>query len=260
MRTAIKGRVILISGAGALIAGLLLCLGLDSRPILIQSIESKTKTGGPVFNRIAWTPGWKQDVWMMQQSHVGLAPPFHEWDRLAIVVDKTRWPHTARFYQIEPGELRWNPAAAVRPYRAACFMCHSNGPRAIRPDPRSDRVRMSAWNRARVALWDLRVKTYGHIAPDPVHDPALVDGAAVVAGKLTPFRYPGAFENEKLAVSTCLKCHNDKWWGRGSLSRQNFIAIDFMVSNGIMPPPGFSLGADERKRVSRFVNGLPDHS
>ena len=248
---------------GALTTGLLflflavVILIRVNRPILIESLESKTISGQPVFNRIAWFPGWSHDTWMMQQSHQGLFREFHQWDRLAIVVDKTTRPRTARFYQFEPGNLSWDPQSKMRPFRAACFMCHSNGPRAIRPNFDSDNIRLSALDRARVFLWDLRIKTYGRVLADPAHALSKDEEALASAGKMTPFRYPGKDENEPLHLSSCIKCHNESWWGRGSLTRQHFATIGFMVENGFMPPPGFRLKESEKGDLRRFIRGLP---
>lgn len=233
----ILGTLCLLAGGGSL-------LGFDKDPIVFESLESKTIQNGPVFNRVAWFPGWARDVWMMQQSHKGLAPPFHEWDRLAIVIDKTTFPRSAIFYQIEPGALKWDPNAPMKPLHVQCFMCHSNGPRALRPQLESKDIALSAWDQARVILWNLRIKTYGRIESTADGDPLR-------------FKFTGAFENEKLHVQTCAKCHNDSFWGRGSLTRQNFLAIDFMVSRHFMPPPGFALKAGERERISAFTRGLP---
>lgn len=246
--------------AGALVTGLLLlisagvalaALSTDRSPILIQSLESRTREGGPVFNRIGWFPGRRQDVWVMQQSHAGLKPAFHEWDRLAIVVDKTRSPKIARFYQFEPGQLEWNPQAKLKPFRATCFMCHSNGPRAVRPDlaPSSSAAALSFKDQVRLLLWNARVKTYGRIVTDPKE-------VLSTAAAITPLRYTGKSENEKLPVATCRTCHNEEFWGRGALTRQNFMSIGFMVENGFMPPPGFHLEKSEKEEISRFVQGL----
>jgi hypothetical protein len=252
MKTAVK--------AGVLATGLLLfsmmsglgVLGADRSPVLLQSLESRTRDGGPVFNRIAWFPGWKQDVWVMQQSHAGLSPAPHSWDRLAIVVDKTQTPKIARFYQLEPGRLAWDPQAKPLPFRATCFMCHSNGPRAIRPDlsPAASAVSIGLRDRLRLALWNARVKTYGRVLTDSQEVQAM-------AGAITPLRYPGPFENEKLPAATCRTCHNEAFWGRGSLTRQNFMSIGFMVEKGFMPPPGFRLPETEKDEILRFVRGLP---
>jgi hypothetical protein len=75
----------------------------NQAPIVFESLQSKTKSGMPVFNRIQFLPGWEQDIWLMQQSHDGLDMNYVHWDRLAIVVDKTKSPCEAAFYQLAPG-------------------------------------------------------------------------------------------------------------------------------------------------------------
>jgi hypothetical protein len=133
-------------------------------------------------------------------------------------------------------------------------MCHTNGPRAIRPDF-SDAVpaaaRISAWDRVRLLAWNSRIKTYGRV-PSAEGQPPSHDAASA------PFRQLSAADNRRLNVATCLKCHNENWWGRGSLTVQNAPTIEHMVDNGLMPPPGFSLPEAERKQVQRFVDGFPD--
>src|SRR4051812_34042101 len=94
---------------------------LLTSPILIESAESRTKDGGPVFNEIQWRWEYGKETWEMKQSHGGKDLPKKKWDKLAIVMDDS-----ASFLQMnEKGERV--------EYRASCFMCHSNGPRAIRP-------------------------------------------------------------------------------------------------------------------------------
>jgi hypothetical protein len=237
---------VLLLLVGTAVAG----LGADRSPILLQSQESRTRQNGPVFNRIAWTPGWDRDVWVMQQSHVGLSPAYSSWDRLAIVVDKMQTPKVARFYQLEPGASGWNENAKPAPLRATCFQCHSNGPRAIRPEPGASAVTIGIADRARLLLWNARIKTYGRIAMDSAQ-------IAERASEKTPLRYPGAFENEKLAVATCIRCHSENSWIRGPLTRQNFMSIGFMVGKGLMPPPGFTLSEGEKKALTRFIQGFP---
>ncbi len=260
MRTSIKRKINRI-GMGALSTGLpflilgMILLRIDS-PIHIESLESKTISGEPVFNRIRWLPGWKQDVWMMQQSHRGLGDGFDQWDRLAIVVDKTTFPRTARYYQFEPGNLSWNSKALARPFRAACFMCHSNGPRVVRPNLDSPQIKISTLNQARLFIWALRIKTYGRVVADPVHDVLGENKTLITTRRPTPFRYPGKYENEPLTLSACNKCHNESWWGRGSLTRQNLLAIGFMVKHGFMPPSGFHLNESEKKALNYETAGL----
>lgn len=217
-------------------------------PVLIQSQESRTAEGQPLFNRIRWIPGWKQDIWMMQQSHQGMNAGFGEWDRLAIVVDKSRFPRVARFYQLEPGALEWTVGARETPFRASCLMCHSNGPRAVRPEPGSAAAPLGRGDRVSVALWNLRIKTYGRVVADEAAS-ARFAGTTLLAP-----RGPGA--DEKLAAESCARCHRETVWGRGPLRRQNSIAIRFMVEEGHMPPPGFALPENERRKLLRFTRGL----
>jgi hypothetical protein len=218
--------------------------------LLIESEESKTNADGPVFNRIRMFSTSQQDVWMMQQSHHGLGAESKNWDRLAILVDKTRSPKIARFVQLEAGPLAWNGNLKAKNLRVSCFMCHSNGPRAIRPNFESSQVKSSLLDRLRVLVWNLRIKTYGRILNSSEHDTE--DLSAKV-----PFRFRGELENEKLAVKTCLRCHREEGlFVRGPLTRQNAMTIQFMVSRGHMPPPGFALSGKERKEVDAFVSGL----
>ena len=43
---------------------------------------------------------------MMKQSHYGTHAKNGEWDRLAIIIDKTKSPMTARFYQTDKEKLQ----------------------------------------------------------------------------------------------------------------------------------------------------------
>lgn len=230
--------------------GTLAYFGYDSRAILLESEESKTTKDGPVFNRIRWFPGKREDVWMMQQSHHGLAAVEEEWDRLAIIIDKTRSPKTARFIQLEPGPLEWKEGLKPKAFRVSCFMCHSNGPRAIRPNAASDQIRLSMGERLKVLAWNLRIKTYGRVVPAEIHE--VEDRTAVV-----PFRFRGNLENQRLQVKTCLHCHRESGvFARGALTRQNALTIQFMVSKGHMPPLGFSLSKEELGEVEDFIAGF----
>jgi hypothetical protein len=135
-----------------------------SAPVLFQSRESKTLAGGPVFNRVAYLREGGRDVWMMHQSHAGPHVPGSQWDRLAIVVENQGGHRTAKFYQLEPGPLTWNPAPKTVPQpRAACYMCHSNGPRLMRPE-----AGLGFMDRVTLTIWNSRIRGYGRVVPDPV--------------------------------------------------------------------------------------------
>jgi hypothetical protein len=184
---------------------------------------------------------------MMQQSHSGMSSPESTWDRLAIVVDKTKSPKVAKFYQLEPGGFKLE-LDKQKEYRASCFMCHANGPRAIRPDRGG--LRLSLRDEIQIAFWNLKVKTYGRVILDAAQE-------ALRAADRVPLRYHGRLSEAQLQVQTCLKCHREKGLiARGLLTRQNALAIEFMVEKGYMPPLGFSLRNNEKEQIEKFIQGF----
>ena len=154
-----------ISLSGVLIAGLVLLmtgLALDRTPIVFESAESES-FGNPVFNRVTWETRGGKDVWVMQQSHEGLNKEFQSWERVSIAVDLSK--KVAVFRQHVSGEIDPQKTlhAKKQNYRSACYLCHSNGPRAIRPKWDSTFVQLNSWDTLRVTAWNLRMKLYGSI-------------------------------------------------------------------------------------------------
>lgn len=200
-----------------------------STPILFQSAESQTTEGGPVFNQITWN--WKngKEVWSMRQSHGGKNLPREKWDSLSIVMDKK-----AKFFQLSP------LSGKKTEYKVSCFMCHSNGPRAIRPVEGS----LSVSDTIKVKLLNMRIKLYGRIKSE---------GLAI--GE-TLFRHEGKISNAPLELPRCTSCHNDEGFlSRGTLTRQNSITINFMVKNAHMPPFG-ELTPKEQQYLENFMEGI----
>ena len=228
---------------GALIGSLVFCLFADSSAILIESLESKTSEGSAVFNSIQLKRQNGQDIWLMEQSHAGSKLPKKYWDKLAIVVDEgMNGEKRAQFSQLKSGPEVISHHLSSTDFKVSCYFCHSNGPRAIRPNWASKEAPINLWNRARIFLWNIRIKTYG-----------LVRGEGRESQRA--FRHPGKLANEVLRVKTCQLCHTEKaWFSRGELTKQNFMAIRFMVKNQLMPPPGFSLSDDEKKQIEAFVS------
>lgn len=211
-----------------LFAGVFLFHFLTS-PILIESAESRTVDGKPVFNEIQW--GWKngKEVWSMRQSHNGRNFPGEKWDRLMIVMDGG-----ASFLQLnEKGERV--------EYRASCFLCHSNGPRAIRPQEGTS----AFTDQMKIALLNFRIKLYGRVKARTL--PQIGP---------TPFRHEGKISNTPLTLSRCTGCHKeDGLFSRGTLTRQNSLTIAFMVKEKHMPPLG-ELTPEERMYLENFMNGF----
>lgn len=210
-------------------------------PILIESRESKNQMGEPVYNLIQLVEQGDKDIWLMQQSHQGNTPSFHAWDKLAIVVNRDK--KTARFYQLEPGQLEFSGKEIA--FKVACYLCHSNGPRVIRPNFQSASAALSFQEKAKIFLWNLRIKSYGRLLPDKVHEQ-----------KSSGFRFLSAAANEPLRVKTCVLCHKESgFFARGELKRQHFLPIRFLVKEGHMPPLGLSLSEQEKQELERFAGG-----
>lgn len=222
---------------GLFVTSLAAAAFFDTSPVLFQSRESKTDTNGPVFNRVSYTSGWDKDIWVMQQGHQGNNGEFTKWDRIAIVVENDA-DRSAEFFQLLPGEHSFDRADNI-PKRTPCFACHSNGPQSVRPDFAEAQV--SGWDKLRIFLWNLRIKSYGPTNTNKQkHDPA--------------FRMQVDVANNTLDVNACTRCHNSKhMFGRGELTRQNFPMIAFMLKEGLMPPPVFSLTENEKKDVLEFI-------
>jgi hypothetical protein len=210
-----------------------------SESVQFKSLESKTLNGDPVFNEIKLFEQKEKDIWMMNQSHFGENPSPDQKDRLVIVVDKTKNPKTAYFMQIEPGELVWTEDLFLKKvnFKVSCFMCHSNGPRAIRTD---------LANQIKVNYLNMKIAAYKKVTESELHQKE--DQALEV-----PFRLAGQLENEKLKLASCIECHDGIQ--RSILTRQNAISIQFLVQNKMMPPEAI-LNQSDFKKIQKFINGF----
>lgn len=243
----LKASAFIIAGT---LGGLLVIAQSGDQELLIESKESKTINGEPVFNKIRWFKFKDKEIWMMNQSHHGESAQPQSWDRLAIVVDQTKSPPTAKYFQFEPGPLEWRENLPQKSFSVSCFRCHNNGPRAIRPNAESRVSPIDLRKRIRISYLNLRMKMYGRVVPHPSHQ--FSD-----AHLQTPYRLPGSFENESLQVPVCLRCHKETGFlARGLLRRQQFPTIRFMIESGAMPPLGFHMSQQERKDLEMFLQGF----
>lgn len=218
--------------------------------ITFESKESKTIEDAPIFNNIAYFPGENKDVWMMRQSHTGLDTSREQWDRIAIVLDKTQTPKRARFMQLEPGPLEWKEGLPEKEFRVSCFMCHANGFRKIRANVDSGAVSLNLVKKARIFLMNLKMASYGRVVYDPVHDER-------DAWLKVPFRSHSEIDNIRLDLPTCNHCHGEKGlYDRGPIYRQQSMTIEFLQKNGQMPPLWFRMEESEAKKLGWFMQGL----
>lgn len=225
-----------------------LCWSINSSEgVLFASLESKSTNNQIVYNEIKFFSDKNKDIWMMNQRHYGINTEKNKIDRLAIVVNKNK---TTEFYQLLPGELVWSDDLPNKKIenRVSCFMCHSNGPRAIRPDDKY--ISLTFKEKIKIAAWNFRIKTYG----------PLRESQKQIASDLDvkiPFRHRASLDNDEFPIQTCQKCHNNESiFGRGVLTRQNLLAIQFMLKNKIMPPLGMTLSDSETKKIDLFVKGF----
>ena len=222
----------------------------QSQAIKFESAESKTSMNQPVYNSIKLISVNDKDIWMMNQSHYGLNPGPANIDRIAIIVDKSKNPKTAEYYQLPPGGLVWseNLKLQKKEYKISCFSCHVNGPRAIRPN--FENLNVSYLDQLKIKYWNYKIASYGRIIESSTR---IADDQRVTV----PFRYRTALDNQQLKLKTCLKCHNETdSSGRGYLTRQNLGTINYLIEEKNMPPGGYELSNSELIQLKRFVKGF----
>jgi hypothetical protein len=203
----------------------LLAILLSGVAITFPSEESRTDTGTVVWNKVSYSHEKGTDVWKMRQSHYGPAHPTKDWDELKIVVKDKK----VEFFQLKNNQ--------EIPFKISCFQCHSNGPRAIRPDVTN---KLTSLEKAQITLMNLRIKSYGVLTA--VNKPL--------------FKHEDKMSNAILELPKCIRCHNDSgWFSRNYLTRQNAPTITFMVKKEHMPPIG-GLTLKEKKYMNDFLNGF----
>jgi hypothetical protein len=214
-------------------------LSTSNQEILIESLESKNINGEEVYNKISFYSKDNQDIWEMKQSHQGVNLHEGQWDELKIVVDKTTTPNSVSYHQLENGK--------ESEYKVSCFLCHANGPRAIRANFKTKNVKTPFSDRLKIYLWNFRIKSYGRVV---LKQDSLKRKVSVQFSK--------PHLNQKLNVPTCLKCHheNDDFFSRGPLLRQHFMSIKYLVDNKQMPPWPFSLSKKEKKEIEKFLKNF----
>ncbi len=219
----------------------------NKEAIFFESLESKTIDGNLVYNKIKLFEKKDHDIWMMNQSHIGPKPKTHQMDRLAIVIDKTKKPMVASYYQLNPGPLKWTEDIKVKPYKVSCFVCHANGLRVIRANSQSNEKPLNLFLQAKLKMWNFKIKSYGRVI-------ASKQDLNSYKTHFPPFRWPQRHLNKKLNIKTCNYCHkNNGLFARGELTAQNSPTIKYLYENGFMPPFGIKLSSNEKKQIEQFL-------
>jgi len=172
----------------------------SERAISFESLESKTINNKAVFNSIAWFDMGQTDVWLMNQSHHGANTEAKNLDRLAIVIDKTKTPKVASFYQLDPGPLEWSDKIKVKPYKVSCFVCHTNGLRAMRPNNHSTGKPLNLVDQLKIKMWNTKIKSYGVVVASQKDQESYKT-------YYPPFKWKQKSLNKKLNIKTCNYCH-----------------------------------------------------
>ena len=218
----------------------LVTLSKNNSSIRFESLESQTKEGKAVFNEVTFKKDGTKDVWLMRQSHAGLNAGLEKWDRLAIVVDPAK--EEAIFYQFKPGQkLEFASQAEAAPYRARCYACHANGPRAIRPNFSSSEIQLSFPEKARIILWNLKIKTYGKLSG--------LSGQSLKKG--SPFKSEFPVASRPLDLKSCTPCHSQDGI-RSPLRLEHVSTARFLIQKNIMPPFPFRANPGDLKTLENI--------
>ena len=235
------------------------------KTIVIESRESKNNNDIQVLNRITYrrNSDKNQDLWLMEQSHDDNAVAenskfFEQASFVSIAVDLDKNKNSdaqtvAHFKEHNPSgsaPLPINhpknayPWPSEKKYSVACALCHSNGPRLIRPNWNSTRAPLSLTEKTFITLWNFRIKTYGPIKNTGYEG----------------LHLPGEKWKKLLAVQSCTGCHkieNRNWipWflTRKPLSRENFLSIRFLLNEGSMPPRLHKVTESDYAEIMSFL-------
>lgn len=209
---------------------------LQKNEVFIESIESKTADGKKIYNKIRFIAGEDKDVWLMDQNHPALK---EGWDHLKIEVDKTTKPYKAYYYQMD------KKGKEVE-YRVSCYMCHVNGPRAIRANFASKKTKNNFWDMLTVFYWNLTIKHYGTIETPERN---LLHGVV----RKVPVKIQHPRYNKVVEPNSCSLCHGkESLMGRSELKSQHRATIMHLVNEGQMPPWPFKLDQSDRVKLNNM--------
>ena len=200
--------------------------------VLFESMESKTKEGKIVFNKISFSQKGKVDIWEMKQSHHGF--PSEKWDTIQIKVYSDK---TVSYHQLNNGvEVE---------YKASCIRCHSNGPRLIRPNLNSKTVKNNVADKISITAMNFKIKSYGELKlkkNEPFKRKVLLVKNEIMAKK-------------HFNPKACSQCHYDGG-PRAKLSYEQLGTIKFLVKNQQMPPWPYKLTKKDKLEFGKLFYGF----
>lgn len=198
--------------------------------VTFMSGESLSDQGYPVLNRVSLIEKNGYDMWLMRQyiSPKKILPKdlpsWKNWDFVGILVDRTKIPKTAYYFEFDSKEVPTGQPPGLTMFRASCANCHASGPRVIRPKPKeSTTFPLKETSNGLLALWNQKIANY-RVVEDYLSD-----------HEATMFpSHPS--QSETLDLKECAECHNTSSQAvRGPLRRKHGDSILYLVKNLEMP-------------------------
>jgi len=169
---------------------------------------------------------------MWQGLEDGSAPK----DLLAIVVEGKK----ATFFQLDPNksDVSVNSFAPIS-YRASCMSCHSNGPRALRPQKIISGGLLKPLQWVSVVLLNLRIKLYAQLKSVPYQTDAKTTAS------FHPLRKS---QRMHLGLKSCVKCHRQGGL-RAPLTNEQWWTAKHLVTSGSMPPWPYRISKEDKAKL-----------
>ena len=226
---------------------------LPTRGVAFVSGESRGHDGDRVINRI-WQIGareasggaFRADVWCMAQRRADetKAQP----SLLAITIaaaTKKGLPRSATFLQLR--KTRAGTYKIVAP-QAPCLMCHSNGPRGIRPE-RVERLPVpNEEETSIIAGWNTEIAGTGEIVG--------VDPRESGRIQMPPLHLLPSGGGAELKVGMCADCHRSGSGVRSPLRPENEGSIRFLIGGGFDAEGWWKTGIGKGQAMPREREAL----
>jgi hypothetical protein len=218
----------------------------DAPSLLITSGESYSGKGDNVLNRIRFYQKDGFDIWLMDQNIAGLGFDFSKWSHIAIVVEKGLRRDTAYYfeYQILGGHI------LPIPFEAACYRCHSSGPRVIRPQKSAWTQDLTPEQQRQLKSWNKTIADYGAVETHwPKYDPDSDE---------SPIKLNDPHQDEPLTMLKCTGCHNSSTGQRAPLLRQHKDSILYLINHGWDADEVYSMAGAKQAHMPLHKGTLTD--
>ena len=192
--------------------------------VTFASAESSTMSPEPILNRVQHLPLPGLDLWLMRQRQSARegADEAH-WSYVAILVDEEPQDGgrpTAYDLELAPRPVAKGALPQPIPPRVACYRCHANGPRAVRPMRGATLPPLDSGALALVRAWNASIERAG-VVRNHLTD---VGAAAAV------YALPAAME--PLPLAKCKQCHDPATGVRSELRRLHGGSVSFLATHG----------------------------